>query len=276
MQNELLIESGMNRTGINISPLDATKTMEGAQELTNPSEGDASELAANRISYIKECGPLGTIPFPTNLTGALTSLRENIVYGHHVYIDKLGERIAFERTGVRLYEALLSKYEATEDKVGLPPLERLEQFYLEEKKHFEMACDVMTDIGGDPTAMTPAADICGMAGNGWMQVIADPRTNFLQSLEIILQAELVDNASWDTLVSLAEKLDMTDAVEQFKIALEEEDLHLAYVSSWVRQLNVDGFVSETDMDFEDDNERIDFDYSRNYQNMNFEDSSRYS
>lgn len=276
MQNELLIESGMNRTGIMISPIDATKTMEGAQELTNPPEGDASEIAANRIRYSKECGPLGTIPFPTNLTGAFTSLKEDFVYGHHVFLDKLGERIAFERTGVRLYEALLSKYEATEDKSVLPPLERLEQFYLEEKKHFEMACEVMTDIGGDPTAMTPAADICGVAGSGWMQVIADPRTNFIQSLEIILQAELVDNACWDTLISLAENLNIPEAVEQFKIALEEEDLHLAYVSSWVRQLNVDGRVSETDMDFEDeDDERIDFESRDNYRNYQ-DNSSSYS
>lgn len=279
MQNELLIESGMNRTGIMTSPLDATQTMEGALELTNPPEGDASQLAANRIRYAKESGPLGTIPLPTSLAGAFTALKENIVYGHHVFLDKLGERIAFERTGVRLYEALLSKYEAAEDKSILPPLVRLEQFYLEEKKHFEMACEVMINVGGDPTAMTPAADICGVAGSGWMQVIADPRTNFLQCLEIILQAELVDNACWETLVVLADKLNMPDSVEQFKIALEEEDLHLAYVSSWVKQLNIEGDASD-DIEFENTNEEnINFDYrtrSRESQDMTYENPERYS
>lgn len=249
MKNELLVESGMNRTGVMISPLEAMKTMKGAEELTVPPEGDASELAANRIRFAKESGPLGTIPIPTNVKGGITALRENLVYGHHVFIDKLGERIAFERTGVRLYEALLSKYEASEDKSILPSIDRLEQFYIEEKKHFELCCEIMTNIGGDPTAMTPAADVSGVAGNGWMQVICDPRTNFLQSLEIILQAELVDNACWETLIGLATKLKMKDAVEQFNIALEEEDLHLAFVSSWVMQLNVNGKVSE-DEEFE--------------------------
>jgi hypothetical protein len=244
MKNELLVESGMNRTGVMISPLEATKTMEGAVDLTVPPPGDESAIAENRIRFKMESGSLGTIPYPTNFKGAYTAIKENMIYGHHVFLDKLGERIAFERTGTRIYEALLSKYHGTEDKEGLPPLERLEQFYLEEKKHFEMACEVMTKIGGDPTAMTPSADICGVAGAGWIQVIGDPRTNFLQSLEIVLQAELVDNACWETLIELAENLDLIDAVDQFQIALEEENVHLAYVKSWVSQLNVSGKVEE--------------------------------
>ena len=36
------------------------------------------------------------------------------------FLDKLGERLAFERTGVRLYEALISKHEALGSFAGGP------------------------------------------------------------------------------------------------------------------------------------------------------------
>ncbi len=245
MQHEPQIKSGMNRTGVLMSPIDAAKTEEGAIKLTRPTQGDASAIAQNRIRYKMEADPLGTIPLPTTIKGVTASVVENMVYGHHIFLDKLGERIAFERTGSRLYEALLSKYHGTADKQNLPELERLEQFYLEERKHFEMACEVMAKMGGDPTAMTPSADVCGVAGMGWVQVISDPRTTFLQSLETILQAELVDNACWEVLIELADNLGMKDAVAQFEIALEEESIHLQFVKRWVREMNLEGSVSAT-------------------------------
>lgn len=245
MQKEPHIKSGFNKTGVLISPLDAAKTEEGAVKLTRPSQGDASALAQNRIRYKMEAEPLGTIPLPTSIKGVTSAVIENMVYGHHIFLDKLGERIAFERTGVRLYEALLSKYHGTSDKQNLPELERLEQFYLEERKHFEMAADVMTKMGADPTAMTPSADVAGVAGMGWIQAISDPRTSFLQSLEVILHAELVDNSCWEVLIELADNLGMKDAVEQFEIALEEESVHLQFVKRWVREMNLNGGVDNS-------------------------------
>lgn len=91
--------------------------------------------------------------------------------------------------------------------------------------------------------MTPSADIAGIAGMGWIQVINDPRTTFLQSLETILQAELVDNASWETLLELAIHLGLKEAVDEFTIALQEEEIHLETVKQWVKELNLDGKVS---------------------------------
>jgi hypothetical protein len=39
--------------------------------------------------------------------------------------------------------------------------------------------------GGDPTAVTPSMDLQATASRGVMQVIVDPRTTLLQSLEAI-------------------------------------------------------------------------------------------
>lgn len=240
MKEELKSEIGMNKTGIMMSPIDSAEMREGAEEFTIPPEGDSSAIAENRIAYMKTADALGTVPMPATVKGMVSSMKEKVITGGNSLLDKLGERIAFERTGVRLYEALLSKYVGTADKSKLPPLKLLEQFYHEELMHFYMVSDVMMEIGGDPTAITPAADVCSVAAQGWVSVMTDPRTTFLQSLEIILQAELVDNAGWEILTDLAEGAGLEEISQQFNKALEEENFHLLNVRDWVNQMVVSG------------------------------------
>lgn len=64
--------------------------------------------------------------------------------------------------------------------------------------------------------MTPSADVAGVAAMGWVQTITDPRINFKQSLEIILQAELVDNACWEVLIELAEDVGLSSLATSFQ------------------------------------------------------------
>lgn len=240
MADSIRSEVGMNKTGIMMSPIDSAESREGAMEYTHPPEGDSTAIAENRIQMMKESDTIGTVPMPLTAKGIVSSLKERLNTGGQPFLDKLGERIAFERTGVRLYEALLSKYHGTKDKKALPPLKILEQFHHEELMHFYMVCDVMTELGGDATATTPAADVAAVASQGWVQVITDPRTTFSQSLEIILQAELVDNAGWELLVDLAEAAGLDDISESFTNALKEEDIHLENVREWVSQLTLTG------------------------------------
>ena len=51
------------------------------------------------------------------------------------FIAKLGERLGFESTGVRLYEALISKFNNLRDFTGGPSLAKLEENMLEEHSH---------------------------------------------------------------------------------------------------------------------------------------------
>jgi rubrerythrin len=231
---------GLNRTGRKMAPIEAKKSAEGAIRLTDPAEGDELSLAENRMRYMLEAEALGTIPLPANLKGVLSELHEKIMAGDHAFMDKLGERIAFERTGVRLYQALISKYEGSADKHLYPELDILRRFHQEEKDHFHMLSKIMEELGGDATAMTPSADMAGVASMGWLQVLTDPRTDFLQCLEIILQAELVDNDSWEILIELAEKLGQTQLATQFQAAKNEEDVHLESIRRWVIELNLNG------------------------------------
>lgn len=250
MNHETNAELGLNRTGIKASPIDSEKTIKGAAKLTQASSGDGSTLAANRISYMKEAEAIGSIPIPISVRGVKEVIQEEILTGNHAFMDKLGERLAFERSGVRLYEALISKYQGSENKERLPDINRIEQFYLEELKHFQLVAEILAKIGGDPTAITPAADIAGTAASGWLQVVTDPRTSFLQTLDIILQTELVDNAGWELLIELAERNNLTEIAILFQQALDEEAFHLVTVKQWVQELTLNDEIISPEQNFE--------------------------
>jgi hypothetical protein len=138
-----------------------------------------------------------------------------------LFMDKLGERLAFERSGPCLCEALVSKCDAYGSCDGGPSRDDLEHVLQEEYRHLMMLQSVIEQLGGDPTAITPSANLHATAAHGVNQVIVDPRTTLLQSLEAILIAELAQDAGEDKLVT------------QFREALRNEQDHLAKVQTWL-------------------------------------------
>lgn len=45
-----------------------------------------------------------------------------------------------------------------------------------------MLSEAIVDMGGDPTAQTPCADVSAVAAMGLIQVLTDPRTTLAQGL----------------------------------------------------------------------------------------------
>jgi hypothetical protein len=220
-------DMGMNRTGMDQC---SSKTRQALLEVPNASSvsaGDVQDLAAFRRSYIKSAHPIGNVPVPGSLKGIAQSVMQKLTGKKpEVLIDKLGERLAFERTGTRLYDAVLMKCQVRTDEVPNLPLEQLQLFRDEEVQHFALVRDVIKSLGADPTAVTPCADTDGVAAMGLMQVISDPRTSVLQSLHAIHIAELADNDGWQLLISLTNDLGLTDIATRFRQALVEEERHL--------------------------------------------------
>ena len=104
---------GTNRTGMAAAPQRAQEMLAGMEEFPPTSEGSAQDLARVRIAYAKEAAPLGSIPLPAGIKNkAKTAMKAVMGAQPTLLMDKLGERLAFERTGTRLYEALISKLEA--------------------------------------------------------------------------------------------------------------------------------------------------------------------
>jgi bacterioferritin (cytochrome b1) len=152
-----------------------------------------------------------------------------------VLIDKLGERLAFERMGTRLYEYLIAKCQAAQVNSRIS-IDALRRFRDQEAHHFKMVTQALEFLGADPTAQTPGANISAVASMGVLQVISDPRTSVAQSMEAILTAELIDHASWELLIKLANEMGLEQIAADFRMALEEESNHVRQVRQWNEQL----------------------------------------
>lgn len=221
-----------NRTGLETSPELGRELIEGALAATPSSDGGPEDIAEYRGEYIKEGFPVGSLP---SLPFAQEAEANEELTGMAVLLDKLSERLAFERMGTRLYEALINKCEILGESSPGPTLAELRQIRDEELQHFLLLKNAVTELGGDPTVQSPCADVAGVASLGILQVLTDPRTNMSQCLQAILTAELTDNDGWQLLISLADNLGHDELVKEFQRALEHEEEHLTSVRGWLTE-----------------------------------------
>jgi hypothetical protein len=256
---------GPNRTGASSRQDQVHLMMDAVFDLSPQTPISTADMDEERQKYIVEADSVGSIPSPASLLKGAVSGTVAMVNGASpsLLLNKIGERIAFERSGTRLYDALIAKYlalqQVDEDPLGpfdeMPQdgslhdggvpvdgelaLEGLRRIRAEEHRHFLRLCEAMTQLGGDPTAQTPCADVSATATMGVMQVLTDPRTTLAQCLDAMLIVELTDNASWELLCELAAKAGQRELSEQFLVALREEEQHLAMVRAWLRSLMFD-------------------------------------
>lgn len=250
---------GMNRTVTKMAPRRTRDTSQSANEYTPQTPVDTTSLDAARLAFLQESETLGSIPPPASLKGMAKAGLDKLKGGAPgVLMDKLGERLAFERGGTRLYDALLVKYRAVQQMEPdiLPPvrelasklpaqadilvtaandtpLEILARIRNDELHHVHILSAFMEKMGGDPAAVTPCADVIGTASMGLVQVVTEPRTTLAQDFTAILSAELTDNAGWELLIELAEQAQESEAVQQFGEALAREREHAAVIKAWL-------------------------------------------
>jgi hypothetical protein len=250
---------GHNMTGASLAPAALAAMTEATDDLSPFEEVDTSEMEAQKLAYIEESDAVGSVPVPTTIKGVAKSGISRIKGKHPgVFLDKLGERLAYERSGVRLYEALILKFEAAQELTNgeaLPPValttedgdvrepepagQLLHRIRDEELEHFQLLKESIVAMGGDPTSQTPCADVMAVASSGFMQVLNDPRTTLAQCLNAMLAVELADNAGWELLASLADDMGEADLAGRFLGALAQEQEHLLIVKQWLTALVVE-------------------------------------
>jgi hypothetical protein len=227
---------GKNRTGAGTAPARTADAAEGAREATGNRAPAARAIADFRARLSEEAPPIGSMPPPASAKGAVKTAVEALKGNKaNVFLDKLGERLAFERSGVRLYDALLAKVAVAKKSEGTLTLDAVKHIRDEELEHMLTVKEAIEELGADPTVMTPCADLSAVQGMGLVQVLTDPRTTLTQCLDAILTAELVDNDGWKVLIAMAEALGKTDLAERFTECLSEEDEHLVNVRRWVAE-----------------------------------------
>jgi hypothetical protein len=213
---------GDNHTGITQHPELVAEMIEGTTEFGPTSRGGVEALATNRIRVAKDSAPAATMP-PA----------KDVPLERLPILDKLGARLQFERTGTRLYQALISKLDAFGSFRGGPTRADLEHIRDEEHRHLILAQNLIVRLGGDPTVVTPCANLQATASQGVLQVIVDPRTTLVECLDAIIVAELTDRESWELLARSVAPLGDKQVESQIREAERVESEHLAKVRSWL-------------------------------------------
>jgi hypothetical protein len=226
--------TGFNLTGIDSAPIDGRAMSQQAGKAARPPEPDGVGIGRLREDYATEADPVGTSAPPPSVRG-VSSADEPQKQAPAVLLDKLAERLAFERSCTRLYEALLAKLEANSSWPNGPTRAALLQYLHEELAHFRLLVQSIVSLGGDATMQSPSADLAAVETAGILQVLTDPRTDMPQCLHAMLAAELVDNEGWSMLIELVVDLERDEFVVDFRKALSEEENHLLHIRKWLSE-----------------------------------------
>lgn len=213
---------GSNHTGLAVHPDQLQEMIQGAKEFPPTSSGGPSGIAELRVAYARAGEPHATMPEASNVAADRLAL-----------LDRLGARLQFERTGTRLYDALISKLDAYGGFEGGPTRQQLLEIREQELGHALLIQDLIRGIGGDPTVVTPCANLQATSSKGIGEVLVDPRTSFLECLETILIAELADQESWAALARTAEPLGDAGLSSRITQAQQTELEHLAKLRGWL-------------------------------------------
>jgi len=230
-------QPGKNMTGTGTAPLQSKKTEQEAVKGTPPGRRsvDGFEALHESTHAPYATAPIGTMPPPTTVTGAAKSAVDLVKSRNTlVFLDRIAERMAFERTGTRLYELVLLKFDLRGSWPGGPIRSELERIHGEELRHFNLLVDALTSLGGDPTAMTPSADVTSVESLGIQSVVSDARTTTAQALHAMQIAELADHDGWTILIEIATELGHQDLASKFREAAARETEHLALLRRWNR------------------------------------------
>ena len=148
-------------------------------------------------------------------------------------LDLLGARLHCEQTGVRLYDALIAKLDEEGELAGGPTRAELVEIRNEELVHVRMLDAMITDLGGEPATVTPAAMREMIASRGIGDVVSDPASSVLDALEVMVVAELADHEQWVALVELARELRRDKLARSFLTAQSVEHTHLSKMRAWI-------------------------------------------
>jgi rubrerythrin len=135
--------------------------------------------------------------------------------------------------GMRLYDALIGKLDREGERTGVPTRAELIEIRDEERAHVEMLADIITELGGDPALVSPAAAREAIVLHGISGVIDDPACGFADGLEAIVILELADHEQWVCLVELAREIRRDDLARSFLTAQSNEHKHLSKMRAWI-------------------------------------------
>ena len=152
-------------------------------------------------------------------------------------IDVLAERLAFERAGVRLYDAVLSRLESAEPAVRRM-LPRVEQQRAEAQAHAAWLEAQLRGLEAGAAAGTRRAELAHLETEGLLRIAGDGAATVQEMFHALYVFELTDEGGWDLLVQLADRGGDRTAREELGRRREAARAHVAFVRRALTELLV--------------------------------------
>jgi rubrerythrin len=147
-------------------------------------------------------------------------------------LEKLIERLAFERACALLYAGLIEKHQAAGAFAGGPTEEDLLHIGSEESEHVKLLEQLLARAGGDVAAVQPSATVSTRIIEALSEVLRDPDTDLRQSLDAMLFAELANTEGWRTLQTIARQAGH-EVESGCREAIAHERAHLTRIRRWI-------------------------------------------
>src|ERR1700687_5150541 len=164
-------------------------------------------------------------------------------------IGLLNERLAFERSAIELYDAVL---EGLKPRGGPYATVRthLRRIREEEKAHEEWLVEQVRALGGDPTVESNGFHRVQGQGRRARDDLAGAHEP-ARLLHAPLDTEARDNAAWELRLELATRAQDEEACEAFAQRLHEEQEHLLMISHMAAVVARSEILDETVTTLED-------------------------
>ncbi len=161
-------------------------------------------------------------------------MRELVRVNRGKVIDLLSERLRFERTAGRLYDAILGQVSASRDGTVTPMRDQLQQICDQKEAHHRWLEEQLRSLGADVHLETELSKLVAQESEGIERIALTDRS-LPHLFHAALAAELVDNAGWQLLLDLADRADDGDARERLRTRLHEEEGHLYFMRQAVER-----------------------------------------
>jgi rubrerythrin len=148
-------------------------------------------------------------------------------------IDKLFERMTTEEAGARLLDLAAERAAAQ-----APELQaNLSRMAEQERHHAVLLADVLRRFGRVPgQEQTRGAELARRTMTPLLQLASEPTVSIDAVLQLLLQAELADQAAWEILEELGKRATLDeDVLRDFRHAARTEKEHTHWVRTHLAQ-----------------------------------------
>jgi len=150
---------------------------------------------------------------------------------HAQLMSMLSEFLAVEQGGQKLYQKALAQVRDPD------VVKRFQTFYEQTVKHEQILTRIISELGGDPTRISPTARIAASKAQE-----LTPAQIELNAMENILLAETKDHADWELLGKIARQTTEPQLSSTLKPAVDEveseEEDHLNWTGSRMAELSM--------------------------------------